>query len=90
MFAKAAKNAKEEIWRMPIHKIHFESVRSTPIADLSNIGKLDREAGSSTAAAFLTEFAEGVPFVHLDIAGSATNKERGTGVMLKTLVELAK
>ncbi|WP_027063398.1 M17 family metallopeptidase [Mesoplasma seiffertii] len=78
----------EQLWRMPIFPEHLEKVKKdTVIADLTNAAK-GREAGSSTAAAFLNEFAEGKPFVHLDIAGTADIAERGTGVMLKTLFEM--
>ncbi|AUF83297.1 peptidase M17 [Mesoplasma syrphidae] len=78
----------EQLWRMPIFSEHLEKVKKdTVIADLTNAAK-GREAGSSTAAAFLNEFAEGKPFVHLDIAGTADVSERGTGVMLKTLFEM--
>jgi leucyl aminopeptidase len=73
---------------MPIFPEHLEKVKKdTIIADLTNSAK-GREAGSSTAAAFLNEFAEGKPYVHLDIAGTADIAERGTGVMLKTLFEM--
>jgi leucyl aminopeptidase len=37
--------------------------------DLKNIG--GPKAGTITAAAFLKQFTEGVPWVHLDIAGTA-------------------
>ena len=50
-----------------------------------------------TAGLFLQEFTGGVPWAHLDIAGpSHTTKERGywskggTGVPLRTLVELVR
>ncbi len=40
-------------------------------ADLSNLGK-SGGAGTATAAAFLQEFVpEGIPWAHLDIAGTA-------------------
>ena len=43
--------------------------------------------GSSSGAAFLQEFVQGLPFIHCDIAGTAikTKTKRGTGVMIKTL-----
>ena len=53
-----------------------------------------REAGSSTAAAFLAAFAEDTPWVHLDIAGTGwTTKPAGyqprgaTGVGVRLVVE---
>ncbi|ATG97782.1 M17 family metallopeptidase [Mesoplasma lactucae] len=78
----------ERVWRMPIYNEHLELMQATPIADLTNTGSRAAGAGSSTAAAFLNEFAEGKPFMHLDIAGTADNGERGTGVMVKTLFEM--
>jgi leucyl aminopeptidase len=66
---------------------HLDAMQATPIADLTN-SEPGRQAGSSTAAAFLNEFAEGKPYLHLDIASTADNTTRGTGVMVKTLFEL--
>ncbi|WP_425378660.1 M17 family metallopeptidase [Spiroplasma endosymbiont of Polydrusus pterygomalis] len=89
-FAQAATNAHEGIWRMPILEEHTAVMRKTPIADLTN-AESSRFAGSSTAAAFLCEFVEEKPYIHLDIAGTAdTNNGRGTGIMIKTLFELFK
>ena len=46
--------------------------------------------GASSGAAFLQEFVQKLPFIHCDIAGTAvkTKPKRGTGVMVKTLIEL--
>jgi leucyl aminopeptidase len=65
---------------------HLEKMQESGIADLTNSEK-GREAGSSTAAAFLNSFAEEKPYLHLDIAATADNGKRGTGVMVKTLFE---
>ncbi|WP_424526393.1 M17 family metallopeptidase [Spiroplasma endosymbiont of Glossina fuscipes fuscipes] len=89
-FANAATNAHEGIWRMPILEEHTAVMHKTPIADLTN-AESSRFAGSSTAAAFLCEFVEKKPYLHLDIAGTAdTSDGRGTGVMIKTLFEMFK
>jgi leucyl aminopeptidase len=58
----------EKVWRMPICD-KFDKMIDTPNADMKNIG--GRYAGSSTAAQFLQRFANNVPWVHLDIAGTA-------------------
>lgn len=58
----------EKVWRMPICDA-FDKMIDTPNADMKNIG--GRYAGSSTAAQFLQRFTNGVPWVHLDIAGTA-------------------
>ena len=60
------------------------------IADLSNIAPSHKGA-SSNAAAFLQEFVEDKPFLHLDIAGTASdNDKKGLGVMVKSLVQYLK
>ncbi|MNE86775.1 Cytosol aminopeptidase [compost metagenome] len=62
------------------------------VADIRNAA--GRFGSASTAGLFIGEFAEGLPWVHLDIAGTAfLSKERGvhskgaTGVMVRTLLE---
>ena len=64
------------------------------LADLTNIG--GREGGACTAAAFLDAFTGGLPWAHMDIAGTAwIEKPRedaaagATGVMVRTLTRLA-
>lgn len=88
-FLKASQQANEEIWRMPIHEQNVTRMKVSPIADLSNIAK-DGYGGSSNAAAFLQEFVEEKPFLHLDIAGTAYANGRGKAVLLKTLVQYMK
>ena len=57
---------------MPLFDEYREQLKSE-IADLINTG--GRPAGSITAAMFLKEFAGGLPWVHLDIAGTAWAEE---------------
>ncbi|MBC7860982.1 MAG: leucyl aminopeptidase, partial [Burkholderiaceae bacterium] len=55
-----------------------------------NVG--GRKAGTITAAAFLKEFADGVSWAHLDIAGTAwrSGRDKGsTGRPVPLLVRLA-
>jgi len=73
----------------------YKEMNKSQIADIKNTG--DRYGGAITAALFLSEFVGDVPWVHIDIAGTASSeKESGyttkgaTGVGVKTLVELAK
>ncbi|MGB7243364.1 MAG: leucyl aminopeptidase [Sulfitobacter sp.] len=69
---KAAGSEGEGAWRMPLGQAYDDLLKS-PIADMKNIG--GRPAGSVTAAQFLQRFVkEDVPWVHLDIAGTATVK----------------
>lgn len=88
----AARSAGEELWRLPIHELQKDALRSD-IADMKNAG--ERWGGAISAAVFLSEFVGQTPWVHLDIAGpSVSPKERGyfgkgaTGVGVRTLVEL--
>jgi leucyl aminopeptidase len=89
----ASEQAGERVWPLPLFQEYTDQMRSE-IADLVNSG--GREAGACTAAAFLQEFAGELPWAHLDIAGtawcedgSADQAKGATGVMVRTLVELA-
>jgi leucyl aminopeptidase len=88
---RAGEATGERAWPMPLWEDHRKAVRSQ-IAQLKNAA--GREAGSSTAAAFLAAFAEDTPWVHLDIAGTGwTSKAAGyqprgaTGVGVRLVVE---
>jgi leucyl aminopeptidase len=71
-FLKAADAEGEGAWRMPLGKAYDDLLKSR-IADMKNVG--GRPAGSITAAQFLYRFVqEGVPWIHLDIAGVASLK----------------
>jgi leucyl aminopeptidase len=90
---RAAKAEGERMWPMPLDEDYTEYLKSA-FADLGNIG--GRWGGAITAAAFLKEFAEETPWVHLDIAGTAWLDDakpymaKGpTGVPVRTLVRLA-
>jgi leucyl aminopeptidase len=82
----------ERMWQMPVDDEYRDLYKSS-IGDLANTG--GRPGGSITAAMFVGEFAEDIPWVHLDIAGTAwSNDERPylakgpTGVAVRTLVYL--
>jgi len=90
---KAAARTGEKLWQMPMPEEYKEQNKSE-IADVKNTG--DRYGGAITAALFLAEFVDDTPWVHIDIAGTASSsKEKGyvikgaTGVGVRTLVELA-
>ncbi|WP_374722518.1 leucyl aminopeptidase [Peribacillus tepidiphilus] len=90
---EASVEAGEPMWRLPITEKDKERVRSSRIADLNN--SPGREGHAIMGAAFIGEFAEDTPWVHLDIAGTATtnkpselNVVGGTGVMTRTLALL--
>jgi leucyl aminopeptidase len=90
---QAAARAGDRTWPMPLFEDYRDQLRSD-IADMTNLG--GRHAGAITAAVFLKEFTGGLPWAHLDIAGTAWAEEaqphqpKGpTGVAVRTLVELA-
>ena len=70
---QAAYETCERVWPMPIWDDYYSQIKSD-VADLKNTG--GRPAGSITAALFLKQFAEDVPWVHLDIAGVAWNGDK--------------
>ncbi|MFP5502657.1 MAG: leucyl aminopeptidase [Candidatus Sericytochromatia bacterium] len=79
-------------WQLPLWKEYNELLRSD-IADMKNIG--GREAGTITAACFLSRFAGDTPWVHLDVAGTAwTEKDKPyrpkgpTGTPVRMVVEV--
>jgi leucyl aminopeptidase len=90
----AAIRGGEKVWPMPLFEEYKDQLKSE-IADMIN--SPGRPGGSITAAMFLKEFTGGLPWVHLDIAGTAWAEEArawapkgATGVMVRTLVELAR
>jgi leucyl aminopeptidase len=90
----AAARGGEKVWPMPLFDEYKDQLKSE-IADMLN--SPGRPAGSITAAMFLKEFTGGLPWAHLDIAGTAWAEEArawapkgATGVMVRTLVELAR
>jgi leucyl aminopeptidase len=90
---RAADRAGDRSWPMPLYEEYFEQLKSD-IADMTNSG--GRPAGAITASMFLKEFAGGLPWVHMDIAGTAWADEPkpfmpkgATGVAVRTLAELA-
>ncbi len=94
----AAVAAGEAMWPLPIPSEMLEKLRShSKVADLANITG-EPWGGALAAAAFLGDFvAEGIDWVHLDVAGPAFNDGSpsgyipagGTGYAVRTLVELA-
>ena len=81
----------ERLVEFPLWDEYADHIKSD-IADLSNLGK--GEAGHISAAKFLERFADGYPWVHLDIAGPAylTAAESyrgkgGTGMGVRLLYE---
>lgn len=63
----AADATDETCWRLPLDKRYRKQLDSE-VADLQNIG--GQYAGAITAALFLNEFVDDIPWGHLDIAGT--------------------
>ncbi len=90
---RAAERAGDRVWPLPLVEEYREQLKSE-IADFSNTG--GRPAGAITAALFLKEFTNGLPWAHLDVAGTAWSEEarpfqpKGpTGAAVRTLAQLA-
>jgi leucyl aminopeptidase len=88
-----ANRAGDRAWRLPLFDEYKDQIKSE-IADIMNTG--GRAAGAITAAMFLKEFVGDLPWVHLDIAGTAWADEakpylpKGpSGVAVRTLANLA-
>ncbi len=65
----AAGEASDDLcWRMPLDDDYAEGLK-TNFADVANVA--GRPGGAISAAKFLQRFVEGVPWAHLDIAGTA-------------------
>jgi leucyl aminopeptidase len=64
----AGEKSGDRCWQLPLWKVYGEQIK-TAMADVRNTG--GRRAGAITAGLFLKEFVGEVPWVHLDIAGTA-------------------
>ena len=92
-FLEAAAIAEEKFWRLPTDARYREWINSD-VADIKNTGAAG--GGTITAAMFLQEFVEELPWIHLDIAATACvdpavrdyEYRGGTGVAVRTLYEL--
>ncbi|MEY4745340.1 MAG: hypothetical protein RL272_1285 [Candidatus Parcubacteria bacterium] len=89
----AAAAEGELLWELPLVDEYRKSMKSHQ-ADLKNISGT-RYGGAITAGLFLEEFAGGIPWAHLDIAGPAwaerdtvPHQPRGaTGFGVRTMIE---
>ena len=64
----AGKSSGDRAWELPLWEEYNDQLKS-PFADLANIG--GKEAGTITAACFLSNFTKKFHWAHIDIAGSA-------------------
>jgi leucyl aminopeptidase len=92
---KVSEKTGEKMWELPLYDEFSDQIKSN-FADVKNVG--GRPGGAITAAAFLSKFVNGVPWVHMDIAGTAWtqdgtfersyNPKGATGFGVRTLVKL--
>ena len=87
----AGEQSAERVWQLPLFEEYSKQI-SSDFADIKNTG--GREAGSITGGAFLKEFVGEVPWVHLDIAGTAWTRngkpyvpKGATGIGIRLLVD---
>jgi len=92
LLQEAAARRGERLWQMPLYPDYAKWVKQSQVADLDHAP--EGKPGAIAAAVFLAEFVGQTPWIHLDIAGSATAKEPydlgpkgATGVMVRTLLE---
>jgi leucyl aminopeptidase len=90
----AAERTDETVWQFPLDR-RMRGELDSEVADLKNIGGVN--AGQITAALFLEEFVGGIPWAHIDIAGtSRVDADKGwrskgaTGFGARLLIELAR
>ncbi len=90
---EAGQKTFERVWRLPLWDEYAPAMKSD-IADLRNVTNTG-EAGTITAAKFLEEFADGLSWAHLDIAGTAwTEKDKpyvpkgAVGIGVRLLIDL--
>ncbi|MBI2829040.1 MAG: leucyl aminopeptidase [Acidobacteria bacterium] len=90
---RASERAGDRSWQLPVFDDYKELFKSE-IADFGNTG--GRAGGAITGALFIKEFTGDLPWVHMDIAGTAWAEDAkpyqpkgATGVGVRTLAELA-
>jgi len=65
---EAGVRAEDRCWQLPLTEEYGEQLKSN-FADFANVG--GRDGGAITAATFLAKFTVGLPWAHLDVAGTA-------------------
>jgi leucyl aminopeptidase len=65
---RSAERTGEQVWQLPLERKYRKELESS-VADLRNLGGAN--AGTITAALFLEEFVDKLPWAHIDIAGTA-------------------
>lgn len=92
---RVGEKTNEWFWELPMNK-EFSGQIKSKVADIKNTG--GRAGGAITAAAFLSNFVNETPWIHLDIAGTAHTQEGtweksynpkgATGFGIRSLIKL--
>lgn len=92
---EASKRSLERIWELPLWPEYDDSIKSD-VADIKNISE-DGDAGVIIGAAFLKNFVDEIPWLHIDIGTTVWSKvdkgiltKGGTGATVRLLVEFLK
>jgi leucyl aminopeptidase len=83
---EAGESAWDRVWQMPLWNEYQDALKSN-FADLPNIGS--RADCAVTAACFLSRFTQRYPWVHLDIAGTASRSGADKGATGRPVALLA-
>jgi leucyl aminopeptidase len=83
----AAEESGDLSWPMPMHE-RYRPLIESKVADLANASN-KRQAGPVYAAQFLREFTDGLPWCHVDIAGTGMVGGAGTGFGVRLILEVA-
>ena len=73
LLSDAGEAEGERLWRLPVGEEYAAHITSD-IADMKNVGR-PGQAGSISAAEFLTRYVNKTPWAHLDIAGTTWTNE---------------
>ncbi|MCP4388491.1 MAG: leucyl aminopeptidase [Gammaproteobacteria bacterium] len=73
---KCGERIEDRIWELPLWDEYQDQLKSN-FADMANIG--GRDAGTITAACFLSRFTKDYKWAHLDIAGTAWKSGEAKG-----------
>ncbi|HWT73995.1 MAG TPA: hypothetical protein VN258_04640 [Mobilitalea sp.] len=91
-FATKTREQCEKVWRLPLDDVYHKPLYRTQTADLINYAP-DSHGGGSIAACFLEEFVgKEIPWIHLDVVGTAVNRSESkmqsigaTGVLIASI-----
>jgi leucyl aminopeptidase len=91
-FTKKTEEQCEKVWRLPLDIVYHKLLYRTQTANLINYAP-GSNGGANVAACFLEEFVdENIPWIHLDIVGTAVNRSESkmqsagaTGVLVASI-----